>query len=203
MFIAPPLRQCSGPGINNQAIRKAGAPGGTLLEPGIAAHGLDCPEKTEINHRACKSGGSLMKACLAAVAIPPVLLMLSLSWASATVRITDDRGGQIGQYLSRYHALRENGERVEIDGTCASACTMLLGVIPRNRICVTPRAVLAFHSAWTPTSEGEQISSAGNYYLWSNYPADVRKWIIQNGGLHTQIIYLRGSELAAMYPSCR
>jgi len=144
-----------------------------------------------------------MKACLAAVAIPPVLLMLSLSWASATVRITDDRGGQIGQYLSRYHALRENGERVEIDGTCASACTMLLGVIPRNRICVTSRAVLAFHSAWTPTSEGEQISSAGNYYLWSNYPADVRKWIIQNGGLHTQIIYLRGSELAAMYPSCR
>jgi len=144
-----------------------------------------------------------MKACLAAVAIPPVLLMLSVSWASATVRITDDRGGQIGQYLSRYHALRENGERVEIDGTCASACTMLLGVIPRNRICVTPRAVLAFHSAWTPTSEGEQISSAGNYYLWSNYPADVRKWIIQNGGLHTQIIYLRGSELAAMYPSCR
>jgi len=46
----------------------------------------------------------------------------------------------------------ENGEQVMIDGTCASACTMLLGVIPRNRICVTPRAVLAFHSAWTPTS---------------------------------------------------
>ena len=143
-----------------------------------------------------------MKACLPAVAIPLVLLMLSVSWASATVRITDDGGGQIGQYLSKYRALRENGDRVEIDGTCASACTMLLGVIPRNRICVTPRAVLAFHSAWTPTSEGEQISSAGNYYLWSNYPPDVRKWIIQHGGLHSQIIYLSGPELAAMYPSC-
>jgi hypothetical protein len=137
------------------------------------------------------------------VAIPLVLLMLSVSWASATVRITDDRGGQIGQYLSKYRGLRENGDRVEIDGTCASACTMLLGVIPRNRICVTRRAVLAFHSAWTPTSEGEQISSAGNYYLWSNYPPDVRKWIIQHGGLQTQIIYLSGPELAAMYPSCR
>jgi hypothetical protein len=144
-----------------------------------------------------------MKACLAAVAIPLVLLLLSVLSAPAAVRITDDRGGQIGEYLSKYHALRENGDRVEIDGTCASACTMLLGVIPRNRICVTPRAVLAFHSAWTPTSEGEQISSAGNYYLWSNYPADVRKWIIQHGGLHTQIIYLSGPELAAMYPSCR
>jgi hypothetical protein len=144
-----------------------------------------------------------MKVCLAAVAIPLVMLALSVSSASATVRISDDRGGQIGDYLAKYHALRENGDRVMIDGTCASACTMLLGVIPRNRICVTPRAVLAFHSAWTPTSEGEQISSAGNYYLWSNYPAAVRKWIIQHGGLHRQIIYLSGPELTAMYPSCR
>jgi hypothetical protein len=142
---------------------------------------------------------SLMKARVLAAAM---LLTMNVSSAFATVRISDDRGGQIGDYLAKYHALRENGDRVEIDGTCASACTMLLGVIPRNRICVTPRAVLAFHSAWTPTSEGEQISSAGNYYLWSNYPPAVRKWIIQHGGLHAQIIYLSGSELTAMYPAC-
>jgi len=140
-----------------------------------------------------------MKARAVAVAM---LLTMSASSALATVRISDDRGGQIGDYLAKYHALRENGERVMIDGTCASACTMLLGVIPRNRICVTPRAVLAFHSAWTPTSEGEQISSAGNYYLWSNYPPAVRKWIIQHGGLHSRIIYLSGAELTAMYPRC-
>jgi hypothetical protein len=141
-----------------------------------------------------------MKARVVAAAL---LLTMNVSSALATVRISDDRGGQIGDYLAKYHALRENGEQVMIDGTCASACTMLLGVIPRNRICVTPRAVLAFHSAWTPTSEGEQISSAGNYYLWSNYPPAVRKWIIQHGGLHAQIIYLSGAELAAMYPACR
>ena len=140
-----------------------------------------------------------MKARAVAAAM---LLTMNVSSALATVRISDDRGGQIGDYLAKYHALRENGDRVMIDGTCASACTMLLGVIPRNRICVTPRAVLAFHSAWTPTSEGEQISSAGNYYLWSNYPPAVRKWIIQHGGLHSRIIYLSGAELTAMYPRC-
>jgi len=140
-----------------------------------------------------------MRARAAAAAM---LLTMSVSSASATVRISDDRGGQIGDYLNKYHALRENGDRVTIDGTCASACTMLLGVIPRSRICVTPRAVLAFHSAWTPSSEGEQISSAGNYYLWSNYPPVVRKWIIRHGGLHARIIYLSGPELAAMYPRC-
>ena len=143
-----------------------------------------------------------MKARVAAAAML-VLLTMNVASAFATVRISDDRGGQIGDYLSKYHALREAGDRVEIDGTCASACTMLLGVIPRNRICVTPRAVLAFHSAWNPTSEGEQVSSAGNYYLWSNYPSHIRKWIIEHGGLHSRIIYLSGPELTAMYPACR
>jgi hypothetical protein len=143
-----------------------------------------------------------MKVRIAAAAMLALLTMSALP-AFATVRISEDRGGQIGQYLDKYHALRESGDRVMIDGTCASACTMLLGVIPRDRICVTPRAVLAFHSAWTPTSEGEQISSAGNYYLWSNYPPAVRKWILQHGGLHARIIYLSGAELTAMYPACR
>ena len=140
-----------------------------------------------------------MKARAVAAAM---LLTMNVSSAYSAVTISDDRGGQIGDYLAKFHALRENGDRVMIDGTCASACTMLLGVIPRNRICVTPRAVLALHSAWTPTSEGEQISSAGNYYLWSNYPPAVRKWIIQHGGLHSRIIYLSGAELTAMYPRC-
>jgi len=62
-------------------------------------------------------------------------------------RILDDSGGRIGSYLTRYEALRKSGRRVALDGTCASACTLLLGVIPRERICVTPRAVLAFHAA--------------------------------------------------------
>lgn len=132
-----------------------------------------------------------------------LLLIISTVCASATVRIYDDRGGQIGEYLSRYHQLRMSGQRVVIDGVCASACTMLLGTIPRQRICVTPRAVLAFHSAFDPTPDGDQMSEAGNQYLWSNYPQEVRRWIIHHGGLGRRIIYLRGPALAAMYPACR
>jgi hypothetical protein len=132
-----------------------------------------------------------------------LLLLTSLTPASATVRISDDRGGQIGDYLARYQALRASGERVEIDGVCASACTMLLGEIPRNRICVTPRAVLEFHTAWDPTAAGGQVAnSAGNQILWSTYPSDVRQWISRHGGLRTEILSLRGPELAAMYPAC-
>jgi hypothetical protein len=130
-----------------------------------------------------------------------ILLLLGLAPARATVKIHDDSGGQIGPYLAKYRALRASGERVEIDGTCASACTMLLGVIPRNRICVTPRANLLFHSAWDV--DGDQaVSADGNRIMWSTYPESVRQWIKRRGGLHSHIIALHGPELAAMFPTC-
>ena len=87
-----------------------------------------------------------------------IFMLLGFAPALAVVRIGDDSGGQIGPYLAKYRALRASGERVEIDGACASACTMLLGIIPRNHICVTPRASLVFHSAWDP--QGDQASQA-------------------------------------------
>jgi hypothetical protein len=139
----------------------------------------------------------------ARAALAAMLLMSSIAAASATVRISDDSGGQIGDYLAKFSALRSSGEQIEIDGTCASACTMLLGTIPRNRICVTPRAVLEFHSAWDPSPSGGEVASrAGNQILWSTYPSAVRKWINRHGGLGSQIITLRGAALAAMYPPC-
>ena len=131
-----------------------------------------------------------------------MLLLVSMLPALAEVRIHDDPGGQIGKYLAKYRALRQTGEQVIIDGTCSSACTMLLGAIERSRICITPRATLEFHSAWTPTAEGSEVSSAGNYYLWSNYPTDIRAWINRHGGLRLRSIFLRGRELAAMFPTC-
>src|SRR5438034_8085551 len=130
-----------------------------------------------------------------------IFLLLGLARALAVVRIGDDSGGQIGPYLAKYRALRASSERVEIDGACASACTMLLGIVPRNHICVTPRASLVFHSAWDP--QGDQgVSADGNRILWSTYPEGVRQWIKRNGGLHSQVITLRGPELAAMFPVC-
>jgi hypothetical protein len=139
----------------------------------------------------------------ARVVLAAMLLMISIPSGSATVRISDDHGGRIGDYLAKYQALRLSGERVAIDGICASACTMILGALPRNRICVTPQATLQFHAAWDSTPGGNQVSSAGSRLLWSSYPRDVRNWISRHGGLGLRTIYLRGPELSAMYPSCR
>ena len=70
------------------------------------------------------------------------------SCASADYRITRDHGGLVDQYKVKYASIRDRGERVVIDGICNSACTLVLGIVPLNRICVTPRASLGFHMAY-------------------------------------------------------
>ena len=133
-----------------------------------------------------------------------VLAALSTSPASATVRIVGDAGGQIGPYLEQLVNLRSSGERVVIDGPCLSACTMVLGVIPRERICVTRRARLGFHAAWHPGNNGRPITSRGGTQLLMDiYPQNVRRWIASKGGLSQRMLYLHGRELASMYPSCQ
>ena len=93
------------------------------------------------------------------------LAALWVSSAAATVRIVSDTGGQIGPYLENLAALRASGERVVIDGPCLSACTMVLGVIPRNRICVTRRARLGFHAAWHPGDHGQRGIQIGRAHV--------------------------------------
>lgn len=124
--------------------------------------------------------------------------------ASATMRITDDPGGRIGTYVEAYNAVRSRGERVVIDGVCLSACTLVLGIVPRDRICVTRRATLGFHAAWMPGPEGRPIhSTAGTQALWELYPQHVKRWINARGGLSGKMKFLRGRELTSMYPECR
>jgi len=120
------------------------------------------------------------------------------------LRITHDDGGNIGQYWARYMAVKDSGEDVAIDGVCASACTMVLGIVPHDRICVTRNAELGFHAAWRPGFLGfHETNATATRALWSFYPNPVRQWIIRNGGLGPEMLYLSGPELLAMYRECR
>src|SRR5258706_1341325 len=99
---------------------------------------------------------ALVGAAMAAFAVSP---------AGAAVRISNDFGGQIGHYLDRYTAMRNAGEQVVIDGSCLSACTLVLGVVPRDRICVTARARLGFHTALRAGQGSRMVSDASGTQL--------------------------------------
>ncbi len=135
-----------------------------------------------------------MRTQLFAAAIVSALTVTS---ASATVVLNDDIGGKMEEYIARFQQVRNSGETVVIDGTCLSACTMVLGLVPRDRVCATPNAVLGFHAAWMYDKSGGRVASAsGTRDLMKTYPASVRAWITRNGGVAPNQKYPRGRALA-------
>jgi hypothetical protein len=131
------------------------------------------------------------------------LLLAGMGAGHAVVRIADDRGGRIGTYVDKYQGLRSSGETVVIDGLCASACTIVLGAVPHDKICVTSRATLGFHAAWDFGAKGRTITDReATLVLYSMYPMPVQRWIAARGGLTPHMIFLRGKQLMTMYRPC-
>ena len=133
-----------------------------------------------------------------------MLALFPVFTAQADVRIMSSPGGAVDAYLAAFARLRRSGERVIIDGPCLSACTLVLSTIPRNRICVTRRAVLGFHAPrWYYPGTGQTMrASEATRVVTASYPPAVRAWIKKRGGLTQKVIYLRGKELAALYRRC-
>ena len=141
-----------------------------------------------------------MRVCLISAVL---LTALTATSASATTIISDDIGGKMRDYTTRFRQVRDSGEPVVISGTCVSACTMVLGLVPSDRICATPNAVLGFHAAWMFDESGKRVVSAsGTQDLMETYPASVRAWIARHGGLTRKMMYLRGRDLAAIVAPC-
>ena len=141
-----------------------------------------------------------MRRALAAL----VLSLLGLAPARAEVRIEASPGGEAGSFVEFFDRVRESGQRVVIDGPCFSACTLVISIVPKSRICVTSRAILGFHAArLVDQFGGEYPAPEATRVVAATYPAPIRSWIKRHGGLTTEPIFLYGRELSAYYPRCR
>jgi hypothetical protein len=152
-----------------------------------------------------ETGDSLSKTRIIFVLVLAVVLWAIASMmARAEVRILESPGGEVGPFLDLFEKVRTSGERVVIDGPCLSACTLVLSIVPNERICVTRRAVLGFHAARSIDRRGRLYAEPeASQLVLEAYPDPVRSWIIRRGGLTSHLLLLRGRELAAMYRRCR
>jgi hypothetical protein len=139
-----------------------------------------------------------------AALVGAAMSLLTAMPAAAEIRIVRDPGGEVAAYLRKFAQIRNSGQRVVIDGPCYSACTLLVAAIPKDRICVTRRAVLGFHAAsiYNTASRTLVPTRAGTNLVMQMYPPAIRRWIERRGGLTPKLIFLRGRELAAMYRTC-
>jgi len=140
----------------------------------------------------------------ALVGIAMLTVALLTSPAAAEIRIIQSPGGQVGPFLDLFDKVRDSGERVVIDGPCLSACTLVLSIVPGERICVTKRAVLGFHAARSVDRRGRFYAEPeASQAVLAAYPGPVRDWISRRGGLTSRLLLLKGRDLAAIYPRCK
>jgi hypothetical protein len=110
-----------------------------------------------------------------------------------TIDVSDNHGGSVAQYDARWAGLAARGVSVRIVGPCQSACTVLLGHIPRKRICVTPEASFGFHLARLPEATAT---------LRRAYAGDIKAWIAAHGGLTNEFIWMRAPDTFRYFKKC-
>jgi hypothetical protein len=141
--------------------------------------------------------------CIRDLLLCVALLAFNVSSASATVRIVDDRGGPIDEYLQAFANVRSTGELVVVDGDCLSACTLVLGLARSNQICATPRARFGFHAPSILNNDGFFVTRAkATQAMWNIYPISVQRWINQHGGLSHEMLYMEGRSLDGIVAPC-
>src|SRR6476646_6753360 len=138
-----------------------------------------------------------------------VLLLLAVLVASparADLHITRDHGGYVEEYKTKYQRISDRHERVIIDGICNSACTLVFGIVPMNKICVTPKASVGFHQAYYDKAFtfGIKVTSMeGTYDLMSYYPETVRVCFCFNGTATTEMKKIKnGADLWKIVDPC-
>jgi hypothetical protein len=70
---------------------------------------------------------------------------------------------------------------------------VLLGHIPRAKICVTPAASFGFHLAHLQSATAT---------LWAAYQPDIRAWITAHGGLHPDRMWMRAPDTYKYFRRC-
>jgi hypothetical protein len=135
--------------------------------------------------------GRLRCAAVGMMAISAV--MFAVTATAATIDVNDNHGGRVKAYDARWAAAAARGDSVRIVGPCQSACTVLLGHIPRARICVTPNASFGFHLAKTL----EATTTLRNAYA-----SDIKGWIQAHGGLTDTFTWMRAPDTYRYFKKC-
>jgi hypothetical protein len=135
-----------------------------------------------------------------------------MEWVSpGVVRLAGyNPGGFLARYLADLEKLRRLGVRqLQLDTTCASACTVFLRL--GDRVCVTKRARIGFHkiSLSGRTRFGPiraRLKSAEHNFndkFLQRLPANIRSWRGIRHGLPQRMVWLKGEEAARRIGRCR
>jgi len=108
--------------------------------------------------------------------------------------VKSDMGGELPEYEERFEEYEKENKQVEIRGTCASACTMFLGL---DNICVSKNARLGFHGSMV---NGNIWYRPGTELLSSYYTPRLKEWFWSNAAFlyDEDIVWLSGEQVSKL-----
>ena len=118
-----------------------------------------------------------------------------------------DPGGFLARYLIDLERLKRLKVRqLQLDETCASACTVFLRL--GNRVCVTDRARIGFHRivvrnrAGAASSRRKSAEREINDRYLRRLPPNIRKWHGIRDGMPLHMAWLQGEEAVRLIGRC-
>ena len=124
-----------------------------------------------------------------------------ISGVQNEIHIGKDYGGNVLEYIEKYSEWREGDMKVRVDGLCISACTLMLGLLPKKNVCADDTAHFGFHSARYATGE---FAWEATRLIWNTYPEKVKKMLIDKGWngeentAHNELVWLKGTDILPM-----
>jgi len=134
------------------------------------------------------------------------LLLLLAACASPTpdrtLRVDRDMGGFYLERITEMAEITLADQAIEIRGTCASACTLYLGM--PDRTCVHPRARLGFHGPQAYRNGRQQavpepFRSEVVQTIAAHYPPAFRAWFLEHAAhVSGDVVWMSGREAIAL-----
>lgn len=142
------------------------------------------------------------------IALFAIFVTISSSYAhksaipSEPFTIQDDWGGDIDEFSKWYRRLLQSGTPVKIDGWCVSACTLVL-MLPKEQVCVTPRASFGFHLA--ANDRGKPDPELTDMLIKRFYPDIVQLWLDTRRPITPRVMYMHSDQIVAfqIFDECK
>ncbi|QOE32128.1 putative secreted protein [Rhizobium phage Paso] len=138
---------------------------------------------------------------------------------AADYNIKFDGGGDTQLYVKKAYAIKAKGQRIAINGDCASACVLLLHSQVGNDVCVGPKARLGFHMAWRGDLKARNLDRSKEALAASTevkriivaglpdglkHKVDAAPWpSVYKGADHNDAYWVSYKVLRSYYPACK
>ena len=129
------------------------------------------------------------------------LILISTPAYANTITINEfNHGGMLDDFVAFWKWIAASGDNVVIDAPCASGCTLFLGYVPPDKVCITGKGSLGIHKAANDSGPLDEFSKA---LYRSSYPEWVLKWIQSKGGMTKDVIFMWPEDMKGHIELCQ